>query len=416
MSKQLIIILILIVIIVASATMWFLSPNDTLQEDGLSDAQPSTSFPISGTFPISEDDYLSTNRNGDDISSNNGFISNDTTLETDGSLRELASGPVAGFVILLQDGESVVRYTERATGHTNDVGIDGGAVVRRTNTTIPRVYNATWDSEGKTVLLNTFLDGGGQGTIYATLTEATSTSASTGGLNGLTLPRDSLASTITHDGRSVFYLVRSGDEATGVVATMAGVQRETGFKTPLLEWLASSAGAGEVALTSKASASAPGVLLFVDTRTGAQEQVLVGTMGLSTLVSPDGKRVLYSRQTENKETISAVYDRETKASVLLPVVALAEKCTWSPKNKDILYCAAGAPITGVTLPDDWYMGLYSFTDYLWYINLASDDAEPVLLPRRELDMISLRVDEEENNLAFIDKKSGALMRVKLNNY
>ena len=91
---------------------------------------------------------------------------------------------------------------------------------------------------------------------------------------------------------------------------------------------------------------------------------------------------------------------------------LPEKCLFSAINTDIIYCAIPRNIPKSDYPDDWYQGLFFFSDTLWQINLSSG-AKKMILDEEDFDIINIFSDEKENYLFFQDKRNSTLWSFKL---
>jgi len=98
--------------------------------------------------------------------------------------------------------------------------------------------------------------------------------------------------------------------------------------------------------------------------------------------------------------------------VLSPVRLFLEKCTNNPTATSSLYCAAPRIIPFATYPDDWYKGVVSFVDSLWFVDFTGQAgtllADLLRLSGREIDVSSIYVDESGRFLSFINKNDDTL--------
>jgi len=68
------------------------------------------------------------------------------------ALRQLTKNAVSGAYVFEREGESVIRFIERETGHLFEIGESDTSATRITNTTIPRVQRVVWIDEETLIL------------------------------------------------------------------------------------------------------------------------------------------------------------------------------------------------------------------------------------------------------------------------
>src|SRR3989338_6118977 len=66
--------------------------------------------------------------------------------------------PVAGAVVFEKEGQTVVRYVDRATGHIYEADLKTLAKTKITNQTLPKIYEAYFRADGNAVLLRSLKD------------------------------------------------------------------------------------------------------------------------------------------------------------------------------------------------------------------------------------------------------------------
>src|SRR3989344_4511181 len=136
--------------------------------------------------------------------------------------------------------------------------------------------------------------------------------------------------------------------------------------------------------------------------------------GLTTLTSPDGKRILYA---DNNLSLK-IYNTESRDTVSFVARTLPEKCVWS-KGSEAVYCSVPKFISGSSFPDTWYKGEESFSDEIWRLDVVSENAQRLseLYSERgfeDMDNVRLALDESEGYLFFINKKDSYLWELELN--
>ncbi len=330
-------------------------------------------------------------------------------------LYELHKNPVAGssFIESGKGADRTVRarYIQRGLGHIYETPLDTLSESRISNETHSRLSEALWGSGGKSVVIRSFDENEGLiktrilnlGGIITSFARGTST-AQTGDFiqtEQVFLPDYIPFIATAEDGADkIFYLENGNTSSVGSIATFRGVS--TGiFSSTFTEWLPQFPNTNLVTLTTKPSASVPGHLFFLDTKTKATTKIVGGINGLTTLTSRDGKSVLFSETKDGVPELS-VYSVAKKEIMPLFIQTLPEKCAWSTKESDIVYCAVPQTLPTAQYPDQWYQGLVSFSDSIWKINTITSVAEKIYtLP--SLDVINPTISFDDTYFLFMNK-------------
>ena len=303
---------------------------------------------------------------------------------------------------------TIVRYTDRATGHTMDYNTTTRILATASNTTIPTIYRAWWSGGN---LLAQFLDKDKQ-TIktYAGILPTTSTS--TVALSGSFLANDIYNLAISPKGNRVFYL-QAGDNAVGAIANIDGSKRNQIFTFPFNEWATQWPNENTITLTTKPSSNIAGFMYLLSS-TGVMTKALGGINGLTTRTSPSLNYSLYSESTGGGIS-TAIYDLKKGLTTPLNHSTLPEKCLWSTLNKTVAYCAVPTNIAIGNYPDDWYQGNVSFVDNIYKIDVSLPAMQLLYsLPQdQSIDAINLFLDQKENNLYFTNKNDYSLWGLNL---
>jgi Tol biopolymer transport system component len=126
---------------------------------------------------------------------------------------------------------------------------------------------------------------------------------------------------------------------------------------------------------------------------------------VTTLVSPDAKKVLYNEIVNNLLQTS-IYDIKTKKTVSLTQSTLTEKCVWSSDSLKI-YCAIPQELALAPYPDAWYQGSTSFSDNIWSINPETGSFAVEIALQDQLltpiDAYNIKVSKDKKYLLFQDK-------------
>ena len=253
-----------------------------------------------------------------------------------GALRQLAIGPVAGFTSMKGTTTVTARYLERHTGHIYDIGALDQKPKRVSGTTIPRVYEALFVDSGKSVLIRYLGDDNATIETYlATVPKIPERAAAgeptvsanagqAGELTGVFLPQNISDISTSPNGKSFFYILSSAGGAVGIVGVPGGGTGRQIFSFPFSEWLSSWTNEKTITLTTKPSGGIAGYAYGLNPTDKSFVKIFGNVTGLTTLLSPDGKYVLYSSSGETG-TLSAIYDLKNKSFKTLGVSTFPEK-------------------------------------------------------------------------------------------
>lgn len=335
-------------------------------------------------------------------------------------LRKVWSDPVAGFGLFDSPRGTMLRHIEKSTGHIYETEFFSPKQERISNTTIPRVYEAQWGSSSSTLIAR-FLEDDNQTidtfslalkpTIVPKGAQSTSTQYTTVGT--LLAGRIDGFSVL---GSNLFSITTTETSSSGFTSSMAGVGGKQIWNSPIRELLPQFVNGTTVALTTKPYSGINGYLYFVDTTNGGVKKILGDIDGLSTLVSPDGKKVLALSQIGTDRMISyTVSDRSVQN---LNPVAFPEKCVWSKKDTNVLYCAVSKQILDTQSLTNWYMGSVQFTDDIWKYDLKGNTENLITNLSSEsggesIDVMKPALSDNEQYLVFINKRDGSLWSLDL---
>lgn len=335
----------------------------------------------------------------------------ETTTPPQTPIKKVATKPVppkTEFALAL-------RYVERATGNIYQTFADKIEERRFSGTIIPKVYDAYFGNSASSVVMR-HLKGDDRTieTFMGTLPkEKLGEDLDTNEIKGSFLVDNIKDISVSPDASKIFYLFNAGESALGTTLNLSDSKKTQIFDSAFTEWNSFWPSSKIVTLTTKPSGGVPGYMYTVDVDKKNLTKVLGGVNGLTTLMSPDGKLILYS----NNNLSLYLYHTDTKTFELLGVKTLPEKCTWD-KTSEFIYCAVPSFIENTTYPDSWYRGEVSFSDQIWRISIkdrnATMIADPFLFAGGEdIDGIKLSVDSTENYLFFVNKKDSYLWELEL---
>ena len=327
-------------------------------------------------------------------------------------LRELSSEPVSGAGTLDVKAGTVVRYIEKATGHIFEIELFSPKQSRISNTTLPIVYEAVWGNKNASLITRSLKDDNQTVDTYSLTVKEVATSTENA-IIGVAFPQN--LSDVSVFGSSVFYLQQNGDSSSGFISNFDGSKKKEIWNSPLKELSSQYLNAKTVALTTKPAQNVPGFLYFVDTGSGQVKKVLGNISGLSILADGEGAQILYLEENDNARMY--VLDAKANSSKTITPTTFLEKCLWSKKDKNVVYCAVPREFLDGSSLTSWYKGFISFTDDIWKYdiknnisvvveNLSSDSGKP-------LDVIKPILSENEQYLVFINKTDNSLWSLDL---
>lgn len=297
-----------------------------------------------------------------------------------------------------------IRYVERATGHIYQMYLDNKVIGQVSNSTIPSIYEAIFDSKAKSIIYR-----------YLSTDGVTITSflATLGGKNSTFLPQNITALATSPDKSKFFYLT---ENRNGVVGTIAGFEDSKGsqvFSSPFTEWLPQWVGDKTVYITTKPSWQVNGDVFSLNTSNGSISKIFGGVPGLTTLANNNGSLILYNTSLNSGPKLG-LFNTKTNKPSDINAYGLPEKCVWSKDNINV-YCAIPRSIEGSEYPDNWYQGLVSFDDNFIKINTQTNGIGPVAdsFTQAPMDATNLFLDDKETTLFFTNKKDSTLWSLSL---
>lgn len=415
LKKILIIILIAFVLITIGLFVWAFS----ISKNSGGEMTVRESFREIVSFGESQDNIFSRIDKSETFEVD--FLANDN-LEEDIDinallLREVAPFPIVGMsVVKNEDGEIRVKFIAKENGHIFESSTVSSAKKKISNTTILGIKEAIWLQDGAEFIAR-FLDRGSSEieSFYAKIKTQDETDT-VGSLEGVFLPKNIKELAIQSDKNKIFYLLQSGDGSIGIVSNPDGDGKIQMFESPLSEWTVQWPNGKKIVLTTKASSDIAGYLYLLDTDTQKLEKLLSGMDGLTTLADKSGKKILFTHKDIGRFFLS-VFDTNSGKITDLPVWTFSEKCVWSEKNQDIIYCGIPDFAPEGDELDLWYQGLVSFRDSVWMIDIETQTAKIIIEPfetvGKEIDIIKPTLSPDEDYLFFMNKTDSHLWQLKI---
>lgn len=307
----------------------------------------------------------------------------------------------------------VVRFAEKATSHIGEWSAETHASTRISNTTIPKIQEAYFNSTGTNVLLRYFNEGSNQIDTYGAVIVPGKTKDELGHLIGNFFPYNISDLVVSPNKNRVFYVYPVNGDTVGTTANFDGGDKKQVFSSKFNEWMPGWATPNAVTVTTKASRYFPGFMYAIPTTTSLN-RILGNVTGLATLMSPDGTAVLYS-DTGSAEPHLYIYTIRDGTKRDSGLRTLADKCAWASDSTSF-YCGVPTYVGTDILPDAWYQGTVSFSDQLWRMNVRANVSSVVLNPSdtgHDFDITNIEISGDQSLLTFIDKKTLTLWALML---
>lgn len=298
------------------------------------------------------------------------------------------------------DPDVRINYIERESGNVYTFMAHARTLTRISNKTLPGVIEAVWQGDGSQAFVR-FLEKTGTD-------EHVSTYALPSNGEGGYLLENNLEQVIVTGSSTLITLLTTSGGSSATLSTTLGTNVRTLFNSVLSALHLTSNGVITVA-TTKASSLSDGYSFLVDPKSGSFTRILGPLRGLTTLISPSGRYVLYSYLDKGKLSL-AVFDMVGHSATRLPLATLPEKCTWSLDSASV-YCGVPTTLVG-TYPEDWYQGVTQSSDRLWRIDLSNRVATQLIDPKTagnvDIDAIGLSTDRAGDVLVFTNKRDKTL--------
>lgn len=342
-------------------------------------------------------------------------IENSTTTSTGTRIFNIDEKPLQTTLYKksILKNQEFTYFWDRGTGHIYENLSSSTVVARIANNTMPRVQEVFFLDGNSIVTRHVAADNetiiGNNITLFKE--SATSTIFSTK-TQGVTLFAKQIA--VLPEIKKIFLFLENSGK--GVIINPNGSGQTGILNTSLKEWLPQYVNKNIVALTTRPSAYFPGYLFFVKTDgSGNNEYILGEKYALTTLVSPDNKKVLYS-EILNDQLETSIYDVTSKTSILLSQATLADKCAWDTTST-LVYCAIPQQLPAAPYPDAWYQNQTKFSDNIWSINPETGEFNIVVDLQNQLtspvDAYNIKISKTKKYLLFQDRYSLTLWRYEL---
>lgn len=412
-------IVLVIAILIFGALFFFNRQASTAENtNAASSTKKSSFFPLGELRNISFD-FLNP------ISDQNGSSGQNEQINlapgTAGRMRRITEKSIAGFSFALINGTSSLIYLEKGSGQIWAIPTGAAAPVLIGNTNTESNELVYWGQiKNKISVISSSQSGNitKQNSAISFLLSSSTASSSINlagpiKIDSLDHNIDSFAVSPKKD--TVFSLNTANDQAVGSISDLSLSKLNKIFSSPHGEWLVSWPETNTIALITKPSELAYGFLYFLDTTKGTTKRILSDLPGLTAIVSPDARFVVYS--TSPSLSMNVLDLKGGKYNGKISFHTIAEKCTWVEK-KSFIYCAVPSSLPGGNYPDDWYTGEVSFNDDIWSYNIETGESKIIYDSKgvrngNPVDVTNLTPSQDQKTLYFINKIDGKLWALDL---
>ncbi len=320
---------------------------------------------------------------------------------TTGTLRQLTTGPIAGYTATTTTTGLIVRYAEKGTSHLYDINLATGAEKVISYTTIPQTATAFFSPNAEKVALTSYQNYRSNTTI-GEINDTQNLTIST--------LEPGAENIFFKDNNTIAYTIANNGTTNGYEQNLATKTRTIVFAFNFVDILVNWVSPDGIMLTTKPSELLPGYAYSIINNTVKPK--LFPAPALQTFT--DSKTIVATNRTDTGY-ISRAWQNNTP--ITLPVVTLREKCVFDIITPNKLWCAAPYSNLPTSVIDGWYKGIYQFTDAFWLIDIVHGNAEPVLNPETELgrtlDVTNLTMSPDGTTLLFINKTDNTLWMLDL---
>lgn len=407
--KTILKILLIIVIIgtIGLFVFWYTSNKNKLPGDQKTFSQTVKDFVPLGNLLKKE----KTENQGIDLGTNQ--TTNEQRVIIDSPFVKISNRRVSSFIVLPktpQDKDTFVEYIEQNSGlvytkNTNDTMSEK----MKTTSTAPQIGESFINSSGTGIIFRYARDD--QKTIETYL-GGIPFSDSPQKVSGQFLTQNIKGIALNPDKNQFASLIPVKDGVSVLTSDFSGGNKKTLIYTPFSDWIIEWPSNEMITLTTKASANIPGYAYQIVG--GELYKVLGDINGLTTSVNKTAQVMLFSESNGFSIKLKQLNLLNNKVSET-GLETLPEKCVWSKLKPTTVYCAVPNQINNGLYPDLWYKGQTVWKDSFWKLDLGNNIYNKLMdssYYTEGLDAINLSLNEDEDELYFINKTDRTLWKIK----
>lgn len=409
--RWLLIAIAVLVILLAGALIWFNWGNDL----------PGVSVIDSGEFPLADSQEVpgaqslfpdNTNPNNTSssttgIDSEGGASFSDFGLVS-GKFKQIISAPIASATIFPQISNTIY-YLDQATGNLYKSSLIGEGQERLSLTTLNNLRRVWWWGTNAEPAAIVGQEIAGQiNLISASLQTASGTDQKISDFSGPMVPNNFYTFSVNPKRNKIVALGREKNLVSAYLINGNFNKPEKILGLSFGDWRLSWPEENLIAFETRPSSLIPGALYLLNLKTKSFDQIIAGSLGLTSTVSPNGLWVIYSESRDGK-VLTYLLNLKQKTKTLLTFSTIADKCAWTSDGA-VVYCAAPNTVTSSDYLDSWFKGTISSNDNFWMVNVASSSAKMVADTAKNslFDVYKPFLDDSNETLFFTNKKDSSL--------
>ena len=327
------------------------------------------------------------------------------------ALWQADKAPVAGMGFVNTDAGEKIYFIERANGYVFGADPAARAVIRITDTLMPKIAVAQFANNGYFIeqtidasgAIATFL--GHVASSSATSTGATTVSNVQGQLSevaGNYIEPDIRAIALDRVTRSLFYLISDPHGGVaGISMEWNGLKRHQAFASIIGSWRPFALDDGSIVLLESPADGVPGYAYSLSSG-GSLRALVQNVPGLTILPKSGSSSLIFGSSSGSGLSLFA---RSTGAPTATPFQTTADKCVWLPGASQIVYCAIpNGTISGKYL-NAHYKGIGATSDDWWRLDLTTGATQRIYSPSADnvsLDVENPIMDESGNYISFLN--------------
>jgi len=329
--------------------------------------------------------------------------------------------PIAGFNFATS--APVVFFSERATGYMFTADAISGDVLRRTNTLLPKTYEALVSRDGAAIYRSVNETTGAVQTFSGVI--CSTTSSNLGAFVGVNLRNNILAMDANSDAKTIFFIISDSGTFSGFTepwtAGKSGKEKQV-FTSSVASWRPIVLSDGRLVVVEKAEDNAEGYAYEI-APDATMKPLVRAAPGLTVLPLANSSAFLFG--TSQNGTL-ALFAQTSTSTFSVPVNTVADKCVWvpfvpaskkNPASHLVAYCAVPQNASEQNFLENWYMGALHTSDSWWRIDITSGDATQVFEASSGgslLDVVDPAIDPTGNFLGFKNGTDGSLWVLRIN--
>lgn len=210
------------------------------------------------------------------------------------------------------------------------------------------------------------------------------------------------------------YFDGSPESSSIIISDPNGENPKTIFRTRLgelqLNWINES----KIAVSTVPTGLAENTLWILDVNTQKLRSVLPNIYGLTVKWSRSGENFIFARTDGKGKNLTLNTANQTGTQInRLDATTLPEKCVFTKDDQNII-CAVPKETLDIVWPDDYYKKLYFAQEQIWKIGLDGKKKDMLYeFSTNDFDANNLLFSEDENYLAFLNRRDGYVYSVKL---